>query len=87
MPPFRMQIASAFLAIACGSCATVSNPDPQIQIRELPQSVPSSSKVPCEDPVALPDRDLTEQETTRYWKKDRTSLEECEIRRKAAVGE
>ncbi|BBF92374.1 hypothetical protein [Blastochloris tepida] len=47
--------------------------------------MPAEAKQKCADPVTLPDRDLTEAETTSAWNRDRTALRTCETRRAAAV--
>ncbi|PZA12580.1 hypothetical protein DNX69_10775 [Rhodopseudomonas palustris] len=48
-------------------------------------SVPATATEKCPDPVALPDRDLTEAETTNLWGRDRAALKDCDGRRDAAV--
>ncbi|MFZ5739630.1 MAG: hypothetical protein ACOY6K_22410 [Pseudomonadota bacterium] len=48
-------------------------------------TVPPSAAQPCNPPVRLPDRDLTESETWGYWDRDRSALRSCEGRRAAAV--
>ncbi|WNJ89155.1 hypothetical protein [Bosea sp. 685] len=48
-------------------------------------AVPASARKVCADPVAIPDRDISAEETTNLWGRDRTSLRSCEIRRAAAV--
>ncbi|MGU9981439.1 hypothetical protein ACJ4V0_15495 [Phreatobacter sp. HK31-P] len=43
------------------------------------------AKEPCADPVALPDRAMTQREVFTAWSTDRTNLEICEERRSAGV--
>lgn len=50
------------------------------------REVPAAARQKCADPVALPDRDLTDKETASKWAADRTALRVCEARRAAAVG-
>lgn len=47
--------------------------------------VPPFAKTPCPAPAGGPDRDLTAQEVTTLWGRDRAALRVCEARRKAAV--
>lgn len=49
-------------------------------------TVPPEAAQRCADPVMLPDRRLSEEESTNLWNRDRTSLKACETRRAAAVG-
>ncbi|MCF1449977.1 hypothetical protein FS815_24615 [Agrobacterium vitis] len=49
------------------------------------REVPAAAKMPCSNPVPLPDRRLSELESSNYWGKDRTALRTCEARRAAAV--
>lgn len=49
------------------------------------REVPAAAKQKCDDPVVLPDRDLTDKETASRWAADRTALRVCEVRRAAAV--
>ncbi|KPF98821.1 hypothetical protein IP86_10875 [Rhodopseudomonas sp. AAP120] len=48
-------------------------------------TVPATAEQKCDDPVDLPDRDLTERETASAWGRDRSALRTCEGRRAAAV--
>jgi hypothetical protein len=48
-------------------------------------TLPPGAAEPCAAPVALPDRKLTERETTTYWGRDRAALRTCETRRAALV--
>jgi hypothetical protein len=40
-------------------------------------------KQACDDPVSLPESDLSRSQTARYWAMDRTALVECGNRHKA----
>ncbi|TRL38019.1 hypothetical protein FNA46_13500 [Rhizobium straminoryzae] len=42
------------------------------------------AKIPCADPVPLPDRDLGAAEVQSLWGSDRTSLRICKARQVAA---
>jgi hypothetical protein len=48
-------------------------------------TVPPGAAEPCPAPVVLPDRKITERETTTFWGRDRASLRVCETRRAATV--
>lgn len=47
--------------------------------------VGASLKVPCADVVDIPDRNLSEKETSRLWAADRRSLGDCRRRHKGLV--
>jgi len=51
-------------------------------VREKPSP---ENRRPCPDPVALPNRDLTEGETERFWHEDRIRLVVCGLRHKAVL--
>jgi hypothetical protein len=59
---------------------------PVLRTVTIEREIPAEAKIPCADPVPLPDRALGEAETSSLWGRDRTSLRICETRRKAAVG-
>jgi hypothetical protein len=42
-----------------------------------PATVPPSLKVPCADPVSLPDRGLNDAEIELLWGRDRSALRVC----------
>jgi hypothetical protein len=48
-------------------------------------AIPASAAMPCNAPARGPDRDLTAQEVTTLWGRDRSSLRSCELKRKALV--
>jgi hypothetical protein len=50
------------------------------------RELPAAARQKCDDPVLLPDRDLTDKETASKWGADRKALRVCEARRAAAVG-
>ncbi|MGO4735965.1 hypothetical protein AB4099_05440 [Bosea sp. 2KB_26] len=47
--------------------------------------LPASARQRCADPVAIPDRDITQAELVPLWNRDRSNLVACEPRRAAAV--
>jgi hypothetical protein len=47
--------------------------------------IPASLRVPCADPVLLPERNLTPQETELYWGRDRSALRKCGNEKSALV--
>ena len=88
MPLFRTPAALAFLALGFASCADRENlPPPQVMIQEVARPVPEAGKQKCASPVEKPDRDLTEEEVTNLWGRDRAELRKCEARRAAAAGD
>jgi hypothetical protein len=44
-----------------------------------------ASKEECKDPVALPDKALTEEEVLVYWGVDRMELSDCKAKNKVLV--
>jgi hypothetical protein len=70
-------------AIASG-CST-KPVEPTLMLQMTQPSVPETAKQACPPPVKLPDRDLTEGETTSLWGSDRAALVNCDVRRDAAV--
>jgi hypothetical protein len=42
-----------------------------------PATIPPSLKVPCADPVSLPDRGLNDAEIELWWGRDRAALRAC----------
>lgn len=66
-------ILAAVLVLSGSSCATTRD------VYNDPERAKTSqaTKVPCADPVELPDRDLTEEETNLYWAQDRAELGDC----------
>lgn len=79
-----MMALAASVALASG-CSINAEPAPVVKTVYVEREVPKASKVPCDDPVPLPDRRLSEPESATYWGKDRTALRTCEARRAAAV--
>ncbi|SIQ24213.1 hypothetical protein SAMN05880590_102755 [Rhizobium sp. RU35A] len=51
----------------------------------MDREIPAEAKIPCADPVTLPDRDLGEAEVHSLWGRDRTSLRICKVRQGAAI--
>jgi len=56
-----------------------------LALRVLPPEVPAEARQRCPDPVPIPDRAITDRETTELWMRDRVALAECERRRDLAV--
>jgi hypothetical protein len=79
-----MAIVLASGAIASG-CSTAVDRAPVVKTEFIRPAVPAIARRACDDPVLLPDRDLTEAETTSLWGRDRSALRQCEPRRAAAV--
>ena len=52
----------------------------------LEREIPAEAAKPCQAPVIIPDRDLSEREVHDFWGADRTALRVCEARRSAAAG-
>ncbi len=59
---------------------------PVLRTVTVEREIPAEAKIPCADPVPLPDRRLEEAETQTFWGRDRTALRICEARRQAGVG-
>jgi hypothetical protein len=59
---------------------------PKVEANLAVTVTPSAqSRIPCADPVAIPDRSITEMEATNLWGRDRGALQLCEQKRKAAI--
>lgn len=80
-----MAIVLASGVIASGCSTAPDDPAPTVKTEFVRPSVPAIARRACDDPVALPDRDLTEAESTSFWGRDRAALRSCEPRRAAAV--
>ncbi len=74
-------MGSGAVASACSTAA----PDPTVKVEFIRAAVPESSRQRCDDPVVLPDRDITQAETTSLWGRDRSALRACEPRRAGAI--
>ena len=48
-------------------------------------ALPAEARRRCDDPGTPPGRDLTQEETARFWDQDRRALRTCERRRATAV--
>ncbi|ACE99224.1 hypothetical protein Rpal_0665 [Rhodopseudomonas palustris TIE-1] len=79
-----MAIVGASAALVSG-CSTKPADEPTVLLSMTRPTVPETAKQKCDDPVPLPDRDLTERETASAWGRDRSALRTCEGRRAAAV--
>ncbi|BCH58970.1 hypothetical protein RvVAR0630_15940 [Agrobacterium vitis] len=80
----RMMALVALAATASG-CSTNAETPPVVKTVYVERDVPAAAKLPCDPPVPLPDRRLSEPESASYWGTDRTALRACEARRAAAV--
>jgi hypothetical protein len=67
------------------ACSTDDRAAPIVRTVIVTPEIPAEAKVPCDDPVPLPDRSTTETETTKLWGKDRSALRVCKTRQAAAV--
>lgn len=74
------------LAMIVSACSTIDKPAPAVRTVVIERDIPAEAKKPCDDPVILPDRRLSDPETQTYWGKDRTALRICEARRAAGAG-
>lgn len=72
-------------AASVSACSTSDEARPVIQTITVDREISAEAKKPCDAPVTLPDRDLSETETTSLWGRDRTALRVCETRRAASV--
>jgi hypothetical protein len=72
----------AVLLLSGSSCATLKR-----DVYNDPERARSSqaSKEECKDPVALPDKALTEEEVLIYWGVDRAELSDCKAKNKVLV--
>ncbi|PZU15672.1 MAG: hypothetical protein DI589_27700 [Shinella sp.] len=67
------------------ACSTKDDAPPVIRTVTVEREIPAEAKKRCADPVTLPDRRLSETETTDLWGRDRTALRVCETRRAAGA--
>lgn len=74
------------LAMIVSACSTNDNPAPVVRTVVIEREIPAEAQKPCDDPVVLPDRRLSDPETQSYWGRDRTALRVCEARRAAGAG-
>lgn len=74
-------VASAAIVSACSTQGEKS----VIQTVTVSPEVSAEAKKPCDPPVILPDRPLTDTEAGSLWGRDRTALRVCETRRAAGV--
>jgi len=72
-------IAILALAIFVAGCAT----RPPIVVKPRIDPVPVELRIPCEPPVTLPDRELSQNETEKFWGEDRGELSRCGARHAA----
>lgn len=79
-----MAIVGVSAALVSG-CSTKPADEPTVLLKETQRTVPPTAAEPCARPLLVPDRDLTEEETGKYWNRDRAALKDCEGRRAAAV--
>lgn len=72
------------LGVIASGCSTASV-EPTVKVEFAHPVLPASARQPCADPVAIPDRDITQAEVPPLWIRDRSNLVACETRRAAAV--
>lgn len=75
-----MLAACACLVTACAG-SRGSSEGPRIT------SLDSGLTEPCAQGSVPPDKDLSQAEIERYWRRDRISLRNCRLRHKALVDE
>lgn len=76
----------AALTLTTAGCSSVHVAKPTIKLEFLRPTIPAKSKIKCDDPVDIPSgRRIPQGEVVALWGKDRTALEICETRRRAAV--
>lgn len=73
----RISRVAAVLALCLGGSSCVSSIDRGVSHRPNLARIGAELLTPCENPVELPDRALTDLETSRLWGKDRRSLGTC----------
>ena len=81
MRRFLMLVPLAFLVSGCASSTL-----PVVRTELVKPVIPAEARKPCEPPVRLPGRALTQAEVASLWGRDRSSLRTCEQRRAVAVG-
>ncbi len=48
-------------------------------------ALPETLQIPCDHPVLLPERGLSQAEVEKYWVKDRIALASCRMRLDAVI--
>lgn len=77
-----MIAASAVIASACSTVPEL----PKVEAKAtVTVTAPAQSRIPCEA-TRLPDRALSQAETTDLWSRDRGTIRTCDGRRAAAIG-
>jgi hypothetical protein len=61
-----MLVSLPFLSGACNDLTRFVKPN-----------IDATLLLPCDDPVFIPERDLTQEEVERYWGEDRSRLVAC----------
>lgn len=56
------------------ACGTRNDLTPSVEL------LPPSLSAPCDDPVYVPERDITRTETVLLWTQDRRALTACRAR-------
>ncbi len=80
-------MAPVALAAIVSACSTNNRDVPIVRTVVVTPEIPAEAKIRCDNPILLPDRDLTAPETATLWGRDRSALRICETRRAAAVGD
>lgn len=78
-------ILAAALSAAVSACSSTVPFKEVITVQVVKPDLPAAARTACDNPVSLPDRDLSSREATGLWGKDRSALATCEQRRAAAV--
>ena len=75
----RIPCATLMLCLlsVCAACAPADQPA---------VAPPPSLLAPCDPPVALPDRAISDQEAEIWWGRDRSALRACASRHQGLVG-
>lgn len=85
MRPLLALMAAALTMIA-SACSTLPEPEkPTVRVEFERPALPPIARLPCDEPVILPDRRISQGEATPLWLRDRAALVECEARRAAGV--
>lgn len=83
----RRLLALCAAALFLAGCRTSLTPSVEslIKLRQ-PRVDTELRETDCADPVTIPDRDLSWQETSKLWGQDRVALVDCGARNRANRG-
>jgi len=71
-----------FFAAILAGCNSSKETLP-VAVKPRIDPVPVELRIPCEPPVTLPDRELSQNEVEKYWSGDRGELSKCGARHAA----